>query len=123
MRRNIESVRQSVDIRGAGGGGHGDGQSLEDMMGSRKKITTLENIQRRGIKLDTVQGSGARQGPANLASLRTRVMPTHEKFDSNLYLGFVHWVRGSHVAYLPEGTRYQQHYKNPLRPAGGLEGT
>ncbi|EIE27758.1 hypothetical protein COCSUDRAFT_64368 [Coccomyxa subellipsoidea C-169] len=90
MRRNIESVRQSVDIRGAGGG-HGDGQSLEDMMGSRKKITTLENIQRRGIKLDTVQGSGARQGPANLASLRTRVMPTHEKFDSNLYLGFVHW--------------------------------
>lgn len=92
-RRNLASARQSVDIRGTGGGGGGgDGQSLEDMAGSRKKITTLENIQRRGIKLDMITG-GARPGGQNLSSLRTRVMPTHEKFDSHLYLGTVHWVR------------------------------
>ncbi|KAK9917910.1 hypothetical protein WJX75_009504 [Coccomyxa subellipsoidea] len=89
MRRNIESARQVADIHG---GNFGDGgQSLEDMAGSRKKITTLENIQRRGIKLENIQGKNARPGNPNLASLRTRVMPTHEKFDSNLYLGFVHW--------------------------------
>ncbi|CAL8463713.1 g3247 [Coccomyxa elongata] len=88
-RRNL--ARQSVDVRGTGGGGGGgDGQSLEDLAGSRKKITTLENIQRRGIKLDMITG-GARPGGQNLSSLRTRVMPTHEKFDSHLYLGTVHW--------------------------------
>lgn len=91
-RRNL--ARQSVDPRvtGGGGGSGGDGQSLEDLAGSRKKITTLENIQRRGIKLDMITG-GARPGGQNLSSLRTRVMPTHEKFDSHLYLGTVHWVR------------------------------
>ena len=92
-RRNLASARQSVDVRGtAGGGGGGDGQSLEDMAGSRKKITTLENIQRRGIRLDMITGN-PRPGGQNLSSLRTRVMPTHEKFDSHLYLGTVHWVR------------------------------
>ena len=103
MRRNIESARQVADIHG---GNFGDGgQSLEDMAGSRKKITTLENIQRRGIKLENIQGKNARPGNPNLASLRTRVMPTHEKFDSNLYLGFVHWVGGPAPAYMPASDR------------------
>jgi len=95
--RRTNLARQSVDLRsaGGGGGGGGDGQSLEDMMGSRKKITTLEGIQRRGIKLDVIESGGGGRGRVqhpNLASLRTKVMPTHEKFNPNLYLGTVHWV-------------------------------
>jgi hypothetical protein len=62
--------------------------------GSRKKITTLEGIQRRGIKLDTLVGPGGqRRQNQNLSAMRAKILPTHAKFNPHLYLGTVHWVR------------------------------
>lgn len=48
LRRGLAGRRASIDQpRGSGSGGDGGGgQSLEDMAGSRKQITTLEGIQR-----------------------------------------------------------------------------
>lgn len=61
--------------------------------GSRKKITTLEGIQRRGIELDALTGgTNRRVQQPNLASMRSKIMPTHEKFQPHAYLGTVHWV-------------------------------
>ncbi len=51
-------------------------------------------IQRRGINLKSVAPGGDSAGNerATLAHLRSKVMPTQEKFDPVVYLGTVHWV-------------------------------
>jgi hypothetical protein len=97
LRRGLlDSTRSGGSYSGAGDGG----QSLEDLgAGGRKGISTLENVQRRGIRLDAAPGAeGAEPGSrraqaANLAHLRARVIPTQEKFDPHVYLGTLHWVR------------------------------
>ena len=57
-------------------------------------------IQRRGINLKAVApvGNAAGGDRASLAAMRSKVMPTQEKFDPVVYLGTVHWVRLSHAA-------------------------
>lgn len=57
-------------------------------------------IQRRGINLKAVApgANAAGRDRASLAVMRSKIMPTQEKFDPIVYLGTVHWVRASHAA-------------------------
>ena len=43
-------------------------------------------------------GDSAGNERASLAHMRSRVMPTQEKFDPVVYLGTVHWVRPNHTS-------------------------
>ena len=42
-------------------------------------------------------GDSAGNERASLAQMRSKVMPTQEKFDPVVYLGIVHWVCASHT--------------------------
>ncbi|CAL5224212.1 g6858 [Coccomyxa viridis] len=70
-----------------------DGQPADDLAPSRRNITTLEGMQRRGMNLKSLAPGGDSAGNerATLAHLRSKVMPTQEKFDPVVYLGTVHW--------------------------------
>ena len=47
-------------------------------------------MQRRGMNLKSLAPGGNEH--ASLAQMRSKVMPTQEKFDPVVYLGTVHWV-------------------------------
>lgn len=60
-----------------------------------KGYAVCAGIQRRGMNLKAVApgGEAAMSDRARLAHMRSKVMPTQEKFDPIVYLGTVHWVR------------------------------
>lgn len=45
------------------------------------------------MSLKAVAPGGTGTRSASLAHMRSKVMPTQEKFDPVVYLGTVHWVR------------------------------
>ena len=60
----------------------------------KKRCAICAGIQRRGMNLKAVApgGEAALSDRARLAHMRSKVMPTQEKFDPIIYLGTVHWV-------------------------------